>query len=649
MEPEARLKVKGDTFFLPLSDGGVYFRNNTGSFRLDGDMIDRWVEKLLPVLNGQFTMEELTDGLPEPHRKRIYEIAEVLCNNGFARDISRDRPHALSEAVMRKYASQIEFLDSFGGSGAYRFQKFRQAGVLAAGAGTLLQSLAAALLEAGLPRFQLLATDGAAAHVGRIAELEARARSSDEEAVAVKLATAGAAEPDWRELIRPFDFVIYAAGGEDIERLRAVHAACKETGKTLLPALYSRRSAMAGPLVRPGTDGCFESAWRRVHRSAWNAGTGRETASSAAEAVLANVLAFELLKSAAEADIPEPVDRVYLLNAETLEGGWHSFLPHPLASGPLPAIEWTEPPELRPESGAGAREADALMTFFSGLTSPKTGIFHRWEEGDLPQLPLALCRVQAADPLAEGPAALLAEAIRSGLTHEEARREAGLAGIEAYVSRLAEPFVRARPEHAAQAGQRPGTVGVGAGETAAEAVCRGLRACLAERLRGRLADGQAAVRPVEPGKLEDGRCRFYWRALTTMQGTPVIGLGEEEAGFPVVWIGAHRGWYAGVGLNRTLALRSALQQALLEAQLGEDAGISPALNADAVRLTEAAPQQIDIAPFDEAEYGQLLPEVRRTLERNRIQWHAADLAVEPFLKESLGGVYGVWLREEGER
>ena len=131
LTPMMRLKVKRDTFFLPDPNSGVYFRNNISSFRMEGNAIVQWIEKLIPMFNGKYTLGDLTDGLPVPYRDRVYEIAEVLYRNGYVRDVSQDLPHQLPDQVLNKYASQIEFLDSFGDSGAYRFQTYRQAKVLA--------------------------------------------------------------------------------------------------------------------------------------------------------------------------------------------------------------------------------------------------------------------------------------------------------------------------------------------------------------------------------------------------------------------------------------------------------------------------------------------------------------------------------------
>ncbi|UUZ82272.1 hypothetical protein LJK88_49085 [Paenibacillus sp. P26] len=36
LKPSMRPKLNGDTFIIPDSSGAVYFRNNIGSFRMEG-------------------------------------------------------------------------------------------------------------------------------------------------------------------------------------------------------------------------------------------------------------------------------------------------------------------------------------------------------------------------------------------------------------------------------------------------------------------------------------------------------------------------------------------------------------------------------------------------------------------------------------
>ncbi|MFD0618360.1 putative thiazole-containing bacteriocin maturation protein [Paenibacillus sp. GCM10027629] len=639
MNPSMRLKVKGDTFFLPDSNGGVYFRNNTGSFRMEGDMIDQWIDKLMPMWSGDYSMADLTDGLPEPYRERVYEIAEVLLSNGFVRDTSQDRPHGLPEAIERKYSAQIEFLDSLGGSGGHRFQTYRQANPIAVGSGPIFVSLVAALLESGLPRFRMLITNQATTDRQRISELIATARLSDSEIEIEEIFPSHDGSLNWPEVVRLADSVLYVAQDDDPGELRALHDACKDAKKILLPAIYLRHAGIVGPLVDPDSDICFESAWRRIHRTALGDEKRATDVSSTSEAMLANVVVFEWLKTVTGTTASELNGKLFLLNPETLEGEWHSLLPHPLVRGLRPA-EPTDPFDLPIDQRTERQGADRLLSYFNRLTSEKTGILHRWEEGDSKQLPLSQCRVQAVDPLSEGPAELLPQIVCSGMTHHEARKEAGLVGIESYVSRLAGVLKATRPSQSQE------YVGIGAGETIEEAVFRGLRNYLFEELKSRSESSLPSVHRIKLSKVEDDICHYCLRALTTMRDAPVIGLGQEAVGFPVVWVGTNGYWYGGVGVNRTMALREALRQALMKTQNDAADIQGQILERSLVKVEDALPQNLTIPSFDESEYGKTLQSVRQILQLNHKRIAVVDLSIEPFMKEELAGVFGVSLREE---
>ncbi|MDR6224023.1 putative thiazole-containing bacteriocin maturation protein [Desmospora profundinema] len=637
--PSMCLKVKKDTFFLPDSNGGVYVRNNAVSFRMKGRTIHQWIEKLIPLFNGEHTLEELTDGLPDPYRDRIYEIAEALYQNGFVRDISQDRPHQLLDEVCKTYASQIEFLDSFGGSGAYRFQCYRRSKVLAVGSGPFFMSLVAALLESGLPKLHMLATDGMETHRQRLEELEAHARQTDPE-VALEEFTLQKKGGSWRAAVQPYDVILYVSQEGDVEEFRVIHAVCREEKKVFIPAMCLQQAGMAGPLVHPDSGGCWESAWRRIHGSALWKDPQLHAFSSTAGAVLANVIVFEWFKKATGV-IMEANDRFFLLDLETMEGDWHSFIPHPLVAGYSKAEEIHDLDALL-EGDLVRRESDGLFSVFSLLTSAKSGVFHLWEEGDLKQLPLAQCRVQAADPLSEGPAELLPDMVCTGLTHEEARREAGLAGIEAYVFQMVGFLVEGLTEPQEW-------IGVGAGETVAEGIWRGLQKCLLKQLEKRLADQKPLVFRVQLSTVEDERCRFYLQALTTITGDPMIGLGEEVSGFPVVWVGTGDRWYGTAGLNVTMALRKALQQALSKVQDPAVQYSAQAVECTTVLLEEKRPQSLVIPAGGESTQQEVLQTALQVLKRNQKRMMVFDLAQEPFLKEKLAGVFGVLLRGEESR
>lgn len=644
MNPLMRMKVNRDTFFIPDFNGGVYFRNNSVSFRMEGGTIDQWIENLMPMFNGEHTLKDLTDGLEDEYRNRIFEIAEVLYKNGFIRDISEDLPCQLPDKIRKRYASQIEFLDSCGSSGAYRFENYRQSKVLAIGSGPMFVSLVGSLLESGLPKFHVLITDSVSTNQERLAELEAHARISDPDVAIEKISLEKEGASNWRDVVQSFDSIVYVSQEGDVKELRALHAICREESKTFLPAIILNQAGLAGPLVHPDIEGCWESAYRRIHLNAVKKDPQHHSYSSTAGAMLTNVIVFELLKTAAGLKETELRNRFFLLNLETLEGNYHSMIPHPLVTE-LEEVELIQNPDLMLDQSSDRNEPNKVLSFFSKITSTESGIFHIWDEENLKQLPLSQCRVQAVDPLSEGPANLLPRMVCIGRTHEEARREAGLSGLESYVSRMADQYLPHILEKESRKGDQA-FIGIGAGETKTEGVIRGLQQCLAEELRAQLAARKTFVSPIQLSAIEDEECRYYMQALTTMQREPKIGLGEEISGFPVVWVGTGGQWYSSVGLNTTMALRNTLKNALLKAQNKEELVTIHSLGTSAVLVEKKTPKSLIIPVLDESMQPEILQQALQILKQNDRRIIVYDLKLETFIKENLAGVFGVMLREE---
>ncbi|MFB3164652.1 putative thiazole-containing bacteriocin maturation protein [Neobacillus sp. 179-J 1A1 HS] len=636
MNPSMRLKVKRDTFFLPDPNSGVYFRNNISSFRMEGSMIEQWVEKLIPMFNGEYTLDYLTNGLPAAYRDRVFEIAEALYRNGFVRDVSQDRPYQLKEQVLKKYASQIEFVDNMVDSGGFRFQNYRQAKVLAVGSGPFFVSLVASLLDSGLPKFQMLITDSVHTNRQRLMELVAHARKTDADVEIEEVTLNNQGESSWEEAINPFDYILYVSEKGDVEELQLLHRVSREEKKVFLPAICLEQVGLAGPVVYPDSDGDWESAWRRIHQSALFKDQPLSDFSSTAGAMLANVIVFELFKDVTGVSEKAQKNQFFLLDLESLEGNWHSYMPHPLVTGQT-SSRLVEDIDIRLIQGTEREDPGKLLLAFNQITSKVTGIFHIWEEGDLRQLPLAQCRVQAVNPMEEGPSQLLDPIVCTGLTHEEARREAGLSGIEAYVSQIVGLL------------DLPLEVEVGAGESFAESVCRGLQKCLDEELIIQSLKQEYSVLPVQLSSVEDERCRFYLQALTTLRGAPTIGIGEEVAGFPAVWIGTNDGWYGSVDLNITMALRNALKQAIFDVQNEEDYVMARSLEVSSMIPDEKVPLKIEIPACEERIQPEDLLNAMEILKRNEKQLFVYELELEPFLKDGLAGIFGILVQEEGLR
>ncbi|MCD7034206.1 bacteriocin maturation protein [Metabacillus sp. GX 13764] len=588
LNPSARLKVNRDTLYIPDPSGGVYFRNNESSFKMEGSTISQWVERLMPLFNGERRLDELTNGLTPAYRERVLEIAEVLLKNGYVRDTSYDRPHRLTAQTLKRYSSQVEFLDAFGGSGAARFEEYRQSKVLAAGSGPFFVSLIFALLESGHPSFSYLVTDSVPTDRGRLNELIYEAGRHDPEVSPEELNF-----EDWESAVQPFDAVLYVSGEGNIEGLKALRDICRQEGKILIPALFTANAGMAGPILYPGRSGDLERALQTLQTNNFL----DAPASSAASAMLANLIAFEWLKEVTGVKDREQNRQFYVLNPETLEGRWHSF--------------WNE--------AHGIERSGDLLQFFSRLASSEYGVFRKWDEGSLEQLPLSLCRVQPVSPDGRG---LLPEITVSAMTHEEARREAGLLGAEAFAE------AHTNGHHAC-----------GAGGTWEEAAARGLEKCLQATLLDEPAE--APVYPVVLREVSDEECSYYLQVLKTAGREPVIGLGQKMCGFPVVWAGSAEGWSRSTGLTLTEAVRSALLKEAEKLQLHRQEAhvLKPFL------LENSLPLSIPSCSRDDMK--EILSHAEEVLKEEGWKLHIQDVTPDPIFQHGLAGIAGVSLRKEG--
>lgn len=629
LRTSTRLKINKDTFFIPDPNGGVYFRNNSSSFRMQGDGIYQWIEKLIPMFNGEHTLEELTNGLPLPYQNRVLEIGEILHQNGFVRDVSEDAPHQLEKAVLERYASQIEFLDNVSSSSHLQFQMYRQANVLAIGSGSFFTSLVSSLLESGLPEFHCLITDSSRVDEARLVELVQTAHEADQNVLVQKVDTT----VDWslREVFQPFDWILYVSENGNIEKLKMLHEICREEKKNFLPALYLQQVGLAGPVVTSDCNVCWESAWRRLHESALQKDDLLEPFSPITGAMLANVIVFELFKHITGVTTREQQNQFFLLDSEMLEGEWHSFIQHPLITSDSLHVEIIQNLDEVLSQHTDQHRSNELFHFFDQLTSNKSGIFHIWEEQDLTQLPLSQCRIQVTNPLSKGPAELLPDIICGGLTHDEARREAGLTGIETYVSQMVE---------------QNECMGIGAGETMLEGMYRGLQHYVTSILCERQFSQTEEISPLQLTELNDAHCQFYLQALATIDETPEFGIGEEVLGFPVVWTRVHNQWYGSSDLTITLALRKSLQHALMHAQNQQLPPNACVRSDSSVFMHNADLFRVEIQSEEEVPQLEILQSALQSLTENNLHPVVFDLAIEPFLQEGLGSVVGVLIKEE---
>lgn len=610
-----RLKVNRDTFVFPDPAKGVYLRNNEKSLKMDGSTIDRWLEQLLPAFDGTRTLEAVTKGLPDAFKEQAYKIAQVLYDNGFVCDTSQDLPHQLSEHILTKYASQIEYIDQVRDSGGYRFQRYRQANIAVVGSGTLLPSLIHSLLQSGQPSFSILLSESNQELQTRLDEMINLAEKSEPETNVTLLHTVS---NDWQETLQPFDYILYASNDSDTNQLRSLLSFCQEKRKHFLPITIIKDLAFAGPYVSADSETCWESAFRRLHLTS---NEQNNAVSKTAVALLANVAVFELFKEITGIHENQKEKPLYVLNVETLEGSWHPFLPHPLIKGSVKATSVKDPMKFLKNKTVQEKDLHAL---FYQITSQTNGILHLWEEADSLQLPLSQCKVQAANPRSEGPASCYPEMIGSGLTHEEARLEAGLIGLETYVAGY--DFFE----------MPPASWGVGIGKTPTEGMCRALQNLVHKEFM-KQAKNNVLTSKIENSTVHDQHSQFFLQTLSN----PQLSCGREVLGFPVIWVEYNHKWYGGIGLNDVTALRRALKTAVMDAQNKGTSHSPYGVVVSSIKSEKGAQQKTPAPSFDEKSLDDTLRSAFHCLKKNQKQAYVYELHAEPFLSENSSGIYGI--------
>ncbi|WP_144699780.1 bacteriocin maturation protein [Fictibacillus phosphorivorans] len=613
------LKMNRDTFVYPQNNGGVYLRNNITSIQMEGNTIEQWLEKLIPMLDGNRSLEEITDGLPDPYKEQVFKIAEVLYTNGFVRDTSQDLPHQLSTAVLEKYASQIEFIDHLSHSGAHRFQNYRESKIAVIGCGPLLYSLTQSLIQSGVPAFTILHTNLKQSEIKKLQDFIKTATTRNPETNI----TLAPLKPDTcLNDLKNFDYVLYGHENEDSEQLSMIQNICSSQSKSFLPVTLRNNQAFVGPFIISDSAACWRSAFLRL-RNRDNSENSASSSSSTVSMLLANVAVFELFKKITGVE-ENHENAIYHLNVKTLEGSWHHVSPHPLVNKKMKVEHMDNPLSFLKESAN--RELD-LHSLFYQITSSETGIFHIFEEQDLIQLPLSQCKVKVADPFGESTPTIIT---CSGRTHEDARLEAGLSGIETYVKRLFQ--------------ETPEAMNVGTGRTAAEGLSRALQNRLQEIFMQSQNNYQVTAK-IDLSSIKDSYSLFMIQSLSTLGDEVTLYLGGKVRGFPVVWVKQNEKFYGSVGLNEKLALQYALQGVLMHRQNNENVSSMNCVIASTI-LPHSRLKAINLPEPEEVPPIETLISALETLKNNKTNVKFYTLSAESILNDNTSGLFGITLSSE---
>lgn len=646
-----RPRIRRDVLFTQTPEG-VLFHNTDGGFRLNARTAYRFATLVVPHLTGEHTVAALCEGLGDDHRAMFGELVKTLYERDFARSVGApetDATPVLPPDVARRFAPQIAYADHYADDAENRFLRFRDTRVAVLGDDPVARWCALSLVRNGSALVGVLPGPD----LGEI-EREAAEASADGAPVEVRPLADLGAEPGWAAL-HGFDTVVVTGGTAAAARVLPLLRAGIPEGRTLLPAWSYGSDAVVGPLMVHGATGCWACAALRLGANGDTAGASAELWSALAlpgapapvgpvpgrplAAMIGNLLGYEVFRTASGALPAETSGRLLVQDVESLDVTAEPLLRHPRC----PFCAESDPGEAEPvdlgaagASGAvslptvgTAREADTLVEELnrrSALVRPRAGVFTRYADEALTQLPLKLgvvelgightgrrsvaafdvhhvagARMRALDaaalvyaehvvpargPLADDgsvpvvdPAALALASGLPGRVHAYERAVSLLTKEPVLVPAGAvRPF---GPYNADRLFERT-RAGAGAGPSTADAAAAGLLSALGHAALLRVVrGGGAAVVPLpdtDGPEVEGSGAELVFLVRSADRlglAVELLDLGEgAHSGAQVMLARTGGRWAVGAGLDRRTAAVEALRELLGAAQYEADATVT---------------------------------------------------------------------------
>lgn len=387
-----RVKLRDDAYYAEVPDG-VHILTNQGETSLAGASVHDWLERLAPLLDGRYSVEDITGSLSPRRREFVTSLITTLVERGVVRQVGEDLPHGLTEDEVDAFAPEIGFIAYFRDSAGRAFERYRNL------------------------RVAVLGTDVAVAAVRR-----ACLRS-------------GVREVDTATAVDAADLVIHVSDDPRASDARGVAVDCAEAGVPLAQAMLADGHAWLQPTCRVGVDGhgCL-AGWRRL-LALCGEEPGGEQVGEPAVTLLATQLVHDAFRYLTELRALDRRPRLIRVCLDTLVTEQHEFVVHPLEVTAtteddqqfLDRFAWLSSTEPLAEQEFSQRAV--------ALTDSRLGIFGEINEGDLAQLPVHVTQTTVSDPVGLLGTGTPRPAVSgSGLDFETARYQAALNAVACYGS-----------------------------------------------------------------------------------------------------------------------------------------------------------------------------------------------------------------------
>ncbi|HEY0546562.1 MAG TPA: TOMM precursor leader peptide-binding protein [Pyrinomonadaceae bacterium] len=444
---DVRPKLKQDSIFLPSAQG-VVFRNGANVFSLKGKSIYQWVCSLAPHLTGEQTLEELCAPLADGQREMVSKLVSALLDKGLLKNSVPEDKTLLTEAVRARFKSQIDFIDHYAERPLSTFKAFRQSRVLLIGEGASLKSLAVSLARNGLENIVLAPHERIAEDLD---EVEVEVNALHRAGVKTSLSVIDAATSPLSVELKQFDVVAYCSDRPSLRTAALLNEKCFREGRLFLAGIMFGGLSLIGPLVKPGTPGCWFCAVMRLSANlddrrraalwqnlALEEPMAEEETFLPAAMMLGNGVAFDLFKALGQYLTAETQNGVIVQDLHTMESSRALLSPHPLC--PVCSHAGLQSEETRLQAVTeGARDheqtIEQVLMRWSGCLDSRVGIIQGFTDNDSTQLPLRTSSLSIGHP-----SNAVAESFKVLVHHEEttlkARYLALAEGVRQYAQAL---------------------------------------------------------------------------------------------------------------------------------------------------------------------------------------------------------------------
>ncbi|MGC0416006.1 TOMM precursor leader peptide-binding protein [Embleya sp. AB8] len=651
---DCRPRVKHDVLFVQTPTG-VLFHDARGGFQLSAKPAYRLACLIVPYLDGRRTVAQICAGLDEDRRDMVADLVSALLERGYARDAAPAEAAAgepdCTPAEAERFAAQLGYIAHYVDGAEQRFARFRRTRVAVLGGDLVARWCALGLIRNGSAVVGV--QDRIRRPENRFAEVTDEIRdlaAADCPAELVELPDTD--RPSTWAQLAGFDVVVACVDALGPRRLLDLVEAGVPEGVALLPAVTIGERVLVGPFMSEERTGCWICAvlrlgandapgvaaqvWSRLAVPAAGPGTGP---SRHLAAMLGNLMAYEVFRRLTGALPPETAGRVITQDLASMDVSTEVLAAHPACpvcrtddaarTGPgaeTDPLAGVQPLPAPVAEAADAEDASAVvdeLAAVSALVAPTMGVFTRFDDDPLTQMPLKVGRVvlglgdtcrrtvtafdvhhtagarlravyRAAEVYAEhvartpGPAHRELPRIAPNRIDTDSGTGASPADVGTWVAATS---LVSGERYAVPAGAVRGfgtdnlhrlfaatSAGTGAGRNAAEALDRGALGALAYCALTTAVAGAGTVGAVPPDELdEDPELRFLLRTAANLElDVELLHLAAPDPAVPVFLARTVEGaeetplWAIGAHLSRRRAASDALRDLLGHAQLRRD-------------------------------------------------------------------------------